>query len=62
MRCPGCGQPRDECMEAGATYQATAWRCFACEAREDAGAQWAKDTHSSTRGLQFAVERIDRGD
>lgn len=61
-RCPGCGLPRDECMAQGSSYTATAWRCFACEARESAAARFSKDKNSSTAGLQFAVERDERGD
>jgi hypothetical protein len=37
--CPGCGQPRDECMgpeidDDAPEYEVTSTRCWACEARD----------------------------
>lgn len=59
--CPGCGQPRDECMDPdGPIYDAEAWRCSACEAK-DSKAREFSDSGGSTAGLYFAVTTREEG-
>lgn len=55
-----CGQPRSESMDPeGPEYQASAWRCRACEARESAADRWQKDEHAILHGIKFAVTQRD---
>lgn len=56
LKCPGCGQPRDECMSKdGPQYHAEALRCFACEERDSAREKFTKDEKANKNGLYFVV-------
>jgi len=59
--CPGCGQPRDECMSPdGPTYDAEALRCAACEAKDTKAREFSSGG-GSTAGMYFAVNTREEG-
>jgi len=41
--------------EADDTYEALVLRCFACQTKDHAGTEFAKDEHADTAGLYVAV-------
>jgi hypothetical protein len=54
--CPGCGNPKHESFAAdGPNYEAEAWRCRACEARDKKASIWARDEHADTSGIYFVI-------
>lgn len=60
LKCPGCGQPRDESMapENQNRYRAHPIRCHACAARERAAEQRRKQENDPS-GLMWSVELIE---
>lgn len=61
LRCSGCGLPKDECMDPDAegAYEATAFRCFACHAREMEAKRFRDGDNG---GLYYALEDLRSGD
>lgn len=59
LRCPGCGQPRDESVgvHADEAYEAVARTCHGCAAL-DAGQEKAHRELSDTHGLHFELRRL----
>jgi hypothetical protein len=63
LKCPGCGQYREDSMakEADGSYRVREFRCHACAAKSQAAKKWnAKGAESG--GLYMAVERVGDGD
>ena len=60
LKCPGCGQPRDECMDPnGPSYHAEPLRCFACQTRDSAREQFSNAEKADMNGLFFTVSPED---
>lgn len=62
--CPGCGNPRDECMdpELEGAYEAEAVRCHACTAREAAAAKAAERKPDRSVGRLISVRLSPEAD
>jgi hypothetical protein len=60
--CPGCGQPRNECMgpevdDDAPDYEVTETRCWACQAR-DVTLQKYREEGASSSGLYLSVVKV----
>lgn len=60
--CTGCGRRRDESFNPdGPDYEAEAWCCFACQARDHKAHEWREDNNADPAGIYFVVrERGER--
>jgi hypothetical protein len=57
--CGGCGKPRHEAFDPdGPEYEATAWRCFACEQRDKKAKEWRDDESADPAGIHFVVTEV----
>lgn len=56
LTCPGCGNPRDECMDPANAdaYEVHVLRCFACEAKSLSS---SRSESVESHGLYYVAER-----